>query len=55
MESEISAILIDDAFIAKGDTILNPKRYDPKAREFVDDGPAFHDPDSEPTTRVRPA
>lgn len=26
---------IDDAFIAKGDTILNPKRYDPKAREFV--------------------
>ena len=27
---------IDDAFIAKGDTILNPKRYDPKAREFVD-------------------
>lgn len=27
---------IDDAFIAKGDTILNPKRYDPKTREFVD-------------------
>lgn len=27
---------IDDAFIAKGDTILNPKRYDPKMREFVD-------------------
>ncbi|WP_298097291.1 class I SAM-dependent DNA methyltransferase [Brevundimonas sp.] len=27
---------IDDAFIAKGDTILNPKRYEPKAREFVD-------------------
>jgi len=27
---------IDDAFIAKGDTILNPKRYDPRAREFVD-------------------
>ena len=27
---------IDDAFIAKGDTILSPKRYDPKAREFVE-------------------
>ena len=26
---------IDDAFIAKGDTILSPKRYDPKAKEFV--------------------
>ncbi len=26
---------IDDAFIAKGDTILTPKRYDPKAKEFV--------------------
>ena len=26
---------IDDAFIAKGDTILDPKRYDPKAKEFV--------------------
>jgi type I restriction enzyme M protein len=26
---------IDDAFIAKGDTILAPKRYDPKAKEFV--------------------
>lgn len=27
---------VDDAFIAKGDTILSPKRYDPKAREFVE-------------------
>jgi type I restriction enzyme M protein len=26
---------IDDAFIAKGDTILNPKRYEPRAREFT--------------------
>lgn len=26
---------VDDAFIAKGDTILSPKRYDPKAGEFV--------------------
>lgn len=26
---------IDDAFIAKGDTILDPKRYDPKSQEFV--------------------
>jgi type I restriction enzyme M protein len=26
---------IDDAFIAKGDTILTPKRFDPKAKEFV--------------------
>jgi type I restriction enzyme M protein len=26
---------IDDAFIARGDTILSPKRYDPKAKEFV--------------------
>lgn len=26
---------IDDAFIAKGDTILDPKRYDPKGKEFV--------------------
>lgn len=26
---------IDDAFIAKGDTILDPKRYDPHAQEFV--------------------
>lgn len=26
---------IDDAFIAKGDTILTPKRYDPKSKEFV--------------------
>ena len=25
---------IDDAFIAKGDTILDPKRYDPRAQEF---------------------
>jgi type I restriction enzyme M protein len=27
---------VDDAFIAKGDTILSPKRYDPKGREFVE-------------------
>ncbi|MES0091027.1 class I SAM-dependent DNA methyltransferase [Mesorhizobium sp. M0030] len=27
---------VDDAFIAKGDTILSPKRYDPKAREFAE-------------------
>lgn len=27
---------VGDAFIAKGDTILSPKRYDPKAREFVE-------------------
>jgi type I restriction enzyme M protein len=27
---------VDDAFIAKGDTILSPKRYDPKARDFVE-------------------
>lgn len=26
---------IDDAFIAKGDTILAPKRYDPTIKEFV--------------------
>ncbi|MGY3531187.1 N-6 DNA methylase [Bradyrhizobium sp. USDA 4452] len=26
---------IDDAFIAKGDTILDPKRYDPSAQEFT--------------------
>ncbi|TXN17208.1 SAM-dependent DNA methyltransferase [Methylobacterium sp. WL122] len=26
---------IDDAFIAKGDTILDPKRYDPRAQEFT--------------------
>ena len=26
---------IDDAFISKGDTILDPKRYDPKAQEFT--------------------
>lgn len=26
---------IDDAFIAKGDTIMSPKRYDPRAKEFV--------------------
>lgn len=26
---------IDDAFIAKGDTILDPKRYDPTAQEFT--------------------
>ena len=31
--AEINLFLhdIDDAFIAKGDTILSPKRYDPKA------------------------
>ena len=36
--AEINLFLhdIDDAFIAKGDTILTPKRYDPKAREFVE-------------------
>jgi type I restriction enzyme M protein len=35
--AEINLFLhdIDDAFIAKGDTILSPKRYDPKAKEFV--------------------
>jgi type I restriction enzyme M protein len=35
--AEINLFLhdIDDAFIAKGDTILAPKRYDPKAKEFV--------------------
>jgi type I restriction enzyme M protein len=26
---------IDDAFIAKGDTVLDPKRYDPRAQEFL--------------------
>jgi type I restriction enzyme M protein len=26
---------IDDAFIAKGDTILDPKRYNPKTKEFT--------------------
>lgn len=26
---------IDDAFIAKGDTLLDPKRYDPRAKEFT--------------------
>ncbi len=26
---------IDDAFIAKGDTLLDPKRYDPRAGEFL--------------------
>jgi type I restriction enzyme M protein len=26
---------IDDAFIAKGDTILDPKRYEPRDQEFV--------------------
>lgn len=26
---------IDDAFIAKGDTILDPKRFDPRTQEFV--------------------
>lgn len=26
---------IDDAFIAKGDTILDPKRYDPRTQEFT--------------------
>lgn len=36
--AEINLFLhnVDDAFIAKGDTILFPKRYDPKAREFVE-------------------
>lgn len=35
--AEINLFLhdIDDAFIAKGDTILTPKRYDPKAKEFM--------------------
>lgn len=35
--AEINLFLhdIDDAFIAKGDTLLAPKRYDPKAKEFV--------------------
>lgn len=35
--AEINLFLhnIDDAFIAKGDTILDPKRYDPRAQEFV--------------------
>tara|TARA_R110000868_G_scaffold1158_8_gene8932 strand:- start:22639 stop:24156 length:1518 start_codon:yes stop_codon:yes gene_type:complete len=35
--AEINLFLhnIDDAFIAKGDTILDPKRYDPKAQEFL--------------------
>ena len=35
--AEINLFLhnIDDAFIAKGDTILDPKRYDPHAQEFV--------------------
>ena len=35
--AEINLFLhdIDDAFIAKGDVLLNPKRYDPKAREFI--------------------
>lgn len=32
---------IDDAFIAKGDTILSPKRYDPRAQEFVSGVGAF--------------
>lgn len=32
---------IDDAFIAKGDTILSPKRYDPRAQEFVPGVGAF--------------
>lgn len=36
--AEINLFLhdVDDAFIAKGDVILSPKRYDPKAREFVE-------------------
>jgi len=36
--AEINLFLhnVDDAFIAKGDTILSPKRYDSKAREFVE-------------------
>ncbi|WP_238298266.1 type I restriction-modification system subunit M [Methylobacterium soli] len=35
--AEINLFLhdIDDAFIAKGDTLLSPKRYDPKTLEFV--------------------
>jgi type I restriction enzyme M protein len=35
--AEINLFLhdIDDAFVAKGDTILAPKRYDPKVKEFV--------------------
>lgn len=35
--AEINLFLhdIDDAFIAKGDTILAPKRYDPNNKEFV--------------------
>lgn len=35
--AEINLFLhdIDDAFIAKGDTLLAPKRYDPRAKEFV--------------------
>ena len=32
---------VDDAFIAKGDTILSPKRYDAKAREFIEGVGAF--------------
>lgn len=32
---------VDDAFIAKGDVILSPKRYDAKAREFVEGIGAF--------------
>jgi len=32
---------IDDAFIAKGDTLLDPKRYDPQAQEFVPGVGAF--------------
>ena len=36
--AEINLFLhdVDDAFIAKGDTILSPKRYDPRTREFVE-------------------
>lgn len=36
--AEINLFLhnVDDAFIAKGDTILSPKRYDRAAREFVE-------------------
>jgi type I restriction enzyme M protein len=35
--AEINLFLhdIDDAFIAKGDTLLAPRRYDPKTKEFV--------------------
>jgi type I restriction enzyme M protein len=35
--AEINLFLhdIDDAFIAKGDTLLSPRRYDPKTKEFV--------------------